>query len=50
MMLDHHVAGRSLRDIGKAQGRSGAWAHYRLHETKRKLRAKLTVIDGKKAA
>jgi RNA polymerase sigma factor (sigma-70 family) len=48
-VLDGHLADQSLREIGRSQKRSGAWAHYTLHAAKRKMRARLEVIDGAKA-
>ncbi len=51
--FDRHVNGESLRDIGKREGKSGAWSHYVVHRARAKMRAALGVIEGgngKKAA
>jgi RNA polymerase sigma factor (sigma-70 family) len=49
-VLDGHLADQSLREIGRGQKKSGAWAHYTLQAAKRKMRARLGVIEGGKKA
>jgi RNA polymerase sigma factor (sigma-70 family) len=51
--FDRHVNGSSLRDIGRQEGKSGAWSHYVVRRARTKMRLALGVIEGgkgKKAA
>jgi hypothetical protein len=41
-----HMKGESLREIGKAEGRSPTWAHYKVHCGERQLREALLSTRG----
>lgn len=48
--LDASLNGSSMRKVGRAAGKSGAWAHYVIRGAKKKLRTALVEIDRDKAA
>lgn len=40
--VDLHIGGKSMREIGKAHGRSGTWSHYTVHKALVKMRQLLS--------
>ena len=47
--LTRHARGKSMREVGAMEGKSGAWAHYTIHRAKKKMRAALKEYDKKAA-
>lgn len=47
--VDLYISGKSMREIGKANGRSGTWSHYTVHKALVKMR-RLLSGEGEDAA